>query len=637
MKKRLCTLTLALVMCLSILPGAGAIGTSSYYLDAAEFYVADGRAYLNVKLGGGCFDPSNADLYALVISQQDDILEESAEEFAGTYLIQGLYDPNFHTKQDEFYLSGPNAYGRGAGYYRQGDAQSNEWAGIYFSHYWAGEGYNEQEAGGRGESADYLPDGAYALYVWSSAGRPSEENSIRIPFEVSGGASQGAYAPPAQLPVETEIRLRNDGDSIYQPEGMSFPTVGVVTQDGQPLPQAAYQVTWHYRATDGSPVTTPTWAADYYAAVNIRGGYLNTYLPPEPVKFTVYRSTAEQPDGAPYLTVAQIKASEGIVTVTGGLDPAYGEEDYRQFLRTGIEYVLAPRAVVEAAIQAGEGTTVEELSALCYDNGLRSVADFRRMLPEGAVISGACGVDNEEESLEWTASLQTGAQWERIQGAEACILAFSVNDYCYQPAYLYLYTFSVSEDTVPSGGYYESQPEKEAQTASVELPDIVGHWAEESIRHLAEQGIMTGYPNGNFGPDDLISRGEFATVLARFYGLEVGQKRADFIDTGRHWAGAAIKAVSDAGLMNGIGGKYFAPDETVTREQLATVLARAQKLQVGSVETLFKDDEMIAGWARESVYAARNAGVVAGYPNGNFGPKDVASRGQVAEMLFRLM
>lgn len=176
--------------------------------------------------------------------------------------------------------------------------------------------------------------------------------------------------------------------------------------------------------------------------------------------------------------------------------------------------------------------------------------------------------------------------------------------------------------TVPSG-------------STVAFTDVSGHWAADSIRVVAEKGIVKGNPDGTFQPDATMTRGALAAILNRYYKLTPAV--ADFEDISGNWAKDDIGAAVGAGLMNGVGNGKFDPDGAVSRAMLATVLTRAEKLATPAAPELFRDDAAIEDWAREGVYAARSAGLMTGNPDGGFAPAKSATRAEIVTVLARMM
>ena len=172
--------------------------------------------------------------------------------------------------------------------------------------------------------------------------------------------------------------------------------------------------------------------------------------------------------------------------------------------------------------------------------------------------------------------------------------------------------------------------------ASTLLSDIEGHWAQSTIEDMVGKGIIGGYPDGTFKPDNNITRAEFASLLVRAFALEPGPGKV-FDDTADHWARDAIGTASYHGLVSGYSDTLFGPDDPVTREQMAVMIVKATKVEPAESGKAFTDSAQIAAWAEEAVAKASAAELIAGYPDGTFRPKANATRAEAAVILARSM
>lgn len=172
--------------------------------------------------------------------------------------------------------------------------------------------------------------------------------------------------------------------------------------------------------------------------------------------------------------------------------------------------------------------------------------------------------------------------------------------------------------------------------ASTILSDIEGHWAQSTIEDMVGKGIIGGYPDGTFKPDNNITRAEFASLLVRAFALEPGPGKV-FDDTADHWARDAIGTASYHGLVSGYSDTLFGPDDPVTREQMAVMIVKATKIEPAESGRAFTDSAQIAAWAEEAVAKASAAELIAGYPDGTFRPKANATRAEAAVILARSM
>lgn len=139
-------------------------------------------------------------------------------------------------------------------------------------------------------------------------------------------------------------------------------------------------------------------------------------------------------------------------------------------------------------------------------------------------------------------------------------------------------------------------------------PDVAAsHWAAEAIQHLRAAGILVGDPTGTFRPESSITRAEMAVLVAKLKGLNLAGASDRFQDTQGHWASAAIAAVQQAGLMVGFGDNTFHPDQILTRAEAISVLNRLfdrPLLQDGQQGTW--PDVSSTHWAYADIESASN-------------------------------
>lgn len=140
---------------------------------------------------------------------------------------------------------------------------------------------------------------------------------------------------------------------------------------------------------------------------------------------------------------------------------------------------------------------------------------------------------------------------------------------------------------------------KAYKTDRHDFSDITkGSWYETAVATLARMGIMTGYGNGKFGPDDHMTRAEFAAICARIGGF-TEKVNYTFVDVPEDfWAHDAIAAVAKAGWMAGYGDSTFGPRDFVTRASVVTMMNRIlarDKVDKDSFATL-KTDKAFRTW-----------------------------------------
>ncbi len=171
--------------------------------------------------------------------------------------------------------------------------------------------------------------------------------------------------------------------------------------------------------------------------------------------------------------------------------------------------------------------------------------------------------------------------------------------------------------------------------------DISTHWAKACILKLAELKIINGFPNGEFRPDAVLTRAEFATLMdAAFPNLPLVREAVYFPDVPQtHWAHNAVKWGYERGLFSGYPEGYFQPSTPIPRMQVLVVLATALRLpkpdRINETLTLYFDDAAeIPDWTRWSIAAATLDNRIVNYPDvRRFRPTLNATRGEVAALL----
>lgn len=169
-------------------------------------------------------------------------------------------------------------------------------------------------------------------------------------------------------------------------------------------------------------------------------------------------------------------------------------------------------------------------------------------------------------------------------------------------------------------------------------------WYAEYVYDLVELGLLQGYENNTFRPQNSITRAEITTILANLSGenIAVYKNITQFRDCIGHWAAASINWAADKGIVNGIGDGKFDPDAPITREAFCTMILRHAKYEghypqktVKAID--FRDADTISSWARASVYHMQQAGIINGIGNDCFAPLDDTTRAQAAAIFHRYL
>lgn len=167
-------------------------------------------------------------------------------------------------------------------------------------------------------------------------------------------------------------------------------------------------------------------------------------------------------------------------------------------------------------------------------------------------------------------------------------------------------------------------------------------WFYNDVKYVWQHDIMNGVSGTKFAPETSMTRAMFVTVLYRLEGSPdvTGMATPPFTDIGAKnfdWAYNAIVWAYNTGVTKGTSATTFAPGVAISRQEIVTMFYRYAGSPAVSGSPIFGDSSVISSWARNAVQWAKSFGVVNGYPNGNFGPVDATTRGQMAAMIHRYM
>lgn len=184
-----------------------------------------------------------------------------------------------------------------------------------------------------------------------------------------------------------------------------------------------------------------------------------------------------------------------------------------------------------------------------------------------------------------------------------------------------------------------------AGTDRAAFTDLSGHWGREAIEKAAKAGLFRGYPDGSFHPEEAVSRAQLAQILfsAAKANPDSVQNTGRFTDVPQgEWYETAVEWAVAQKLAAGTGPDTFGPEEAVSRQDMAVMLARyatAYNLTGGTArrKEVFADTESVSDYAREAVETLRRMGVAGGNPDGTFAPQSGVTRAEAAAMLGTLL
>ena len=165
--------------------------------------------------------------------------------------------------------------------------------------------------------------------------------------------------------------------------------------------------------------------------------------------------------------------------------------------------------------------------------------------------------------------------------------------------------------------------------------DVTGHWAEEQINQLADDGVITGFEDGTYHPDAQVTRAEMVTLLARLTGWPAWENAVIFSDPIPAWASGAVNAAVARGVVTGYPDNTFKPSNPVTRAEAAVILDKALALPYMAPALNFGDAGQIPAWAADSLNRVVAAGLMRGYEDNTIRPGASLTRAEIAVLLQR--
>jgi hypothetical protein len=157
------------------------------------------------------------------------------------------------------------------------------------------------------------------------------------------------------------------------------------------------------------------------------------------------------------------------------------------------------------------------------------------------------------------------------------------------------------------------------------ISDIDGHWARDSIAEFISKGIISGYSDGTFKPDAFITRAELCTMAIKALNID-GDSKVMFKDTKKHWAKDYISKAYYKGIIKGYPDGSFKPDNYITREELASIISNIYTNKDVKYNDEIKDSNNISEWAKDSVKLALGNRYMRLYEDGTFKPTDKCTR-----------
>ena len=194
--------------------------------------------------------------------------------------------------------------------------------------------------------------------------------------------------------------------------------------------------------------------------------------------------------------------------------------------------------------------------------------------------------------------------------------------------------FKTEDEDSNSGEIISPIPPQE----EIKFNDIKGHWAESTIKSFVDKGFIDGYKDSTFRPNNSMTRAEFVKLVNRVFGFtQKGEEQ--FTDVNKEdWFYDDICIGIKEGYIKGKSKDVFAPNDNITREEVAMILTNIMKNKDENLDKLdsFKDGNKTSQWAQSSVEGAIEAGYMNGYEDQTIKASGSITRAEAVSMLSRV-
>lgn len=181
--------------------------------------------------------------------------------------------------------------------------------------------------------------------------------------------------------------------------------------------------------------------------------------------------------------------------------------------------------------------------------------------------------------------------------------------------------------------WFDVEPENESDP----FRDVTGeHWFYDTVMEAYEKGIVSGLGDGVFGPYDNAQRGQVVTMLHRLMGEPAATVDAGFTDLTADYYIAAVNWAAENEIVRGYSETEFGPSGLITRQDLVTLLYRMESSpSVNGDLSAYSDEKSVRDYARNAMIWATEKGIINGYEDGTLRPAAEATRAEVCAILMR--
>ena len=311
------------------------------------------------------------------------------------------------------------------------------------------------------------------------------------------------------------------------------------------------------------------------------------------------------------------------VFVTADMLP--GIEKNVRNVDTDLVVLVAYRSATDETFKLAEGVSIDLTKN--YTQGVAPTIDV-----EVQAGAGAPSVDEASAGTRITVTVKPDAGYELD---ELTVTDAKNKDLKVTKRSETTYTFHMADSKVTVEASFTK--DDTVQKPDTRFDDVAkSAWYYKAVEYVAENGIMSGVSAREFAPNAGFSRAMLAQTLYAMSGKPTVKAEGTFADVAANaWYADAVNWAAEKGYASGVGDGKFAPDASITREQMALILYRyaGSPDASGMVLREFADGDSVSAYAVDAIRWAVHEGLISGMENNTLAPQGTATRAQVAQIL----
>ncbi|WP_162341647.1 S-layer homology domain-containing protein [Paenibacillus paridis] len=179
--------------------------------------------------------------------------------------------------------------------------------------------------------------------------------------------------------------------------------------------------------------------------------------------------------------------------------------------------------------------------------------------------------------------------------------------------------------------------EAKANPTTVPFKDTTAHWAQSTVNMFVQFGVVKGYSDGTFHPNASITRGEFATIIAKVFDLSAKANDYKLADVSGHWAESSIHALIESGVISGYEDGSFKPNKEISRAEIISIISKIINFADVKDEAASAFNDIESAWNKDQIQKAASAGIISGQGNGQFSPNKPSTRAEALTIILHTL